>query len=147
MPHGSRQRPEPTHKPAPVLFHLTHANDYTFHLPSVSLKTADVVDIDGAFPTPGVYSNDAEGRLKLVHRYQGGDYELHEIVDFFNLGTIESTDDESVIVLTSKELNELKILASAHSFDYEEAFIEMCMEMQRFAVSTPTDRYRFIANF
>lgn len=113
----------------------------------MSLKTADVADIDNAFPTPGVYSNDAEGRLKLVHRYQGGDYELREIVDFFNLGTIESTDDESVIVLTSKELNELRILASAHSFDYEEAFIEMCMEMQRFAVSTPTDHYRFIANF
>jgi hypothetical protein len=115
---------------------------------SVSLKTADVASSDYAFPTPGVYSNDADGSPKLVHRYQGGDYELHEIVDFFNLGTIESIDDDqSIIVLTSKELNELKILASAHSFDYEEAFIEMCMEMQRFAVSTPTDRYRFIANF
>lgn len=105
--------------------------------------------IDNAFLTPGVYSNDGDGRLKLVHRYQGGDYELQEIVDFFNLGTVESTDGdgESVIVLTSKELNELRILASAHSFDYEEGFIEMCMEMQRFAVTTPTDHYRFIANF
>lgn len=108
-----------------------------------------MADIDNAFSTPGVYSNDGDGRLKLVHRYQGGDYELQEIVDFFNLGTIESADNdsESIIVLTSKELNELRILASAHSFDYEEAFIEMCMEMQRFAVSAPAERYRFIANF
>ncbi len=108
-----------------------------------------MADIDNVPLTPGVYSNDADGRLKLVHRYQGGDYQLQEIVDFFNLGIVESADNdsESIIVLTSKELNELRILASAHSFDYEEAFIEMCMEMQRFAVSTPTDRYRFIANF
>jgi hypothetical protein len=99
--------------------------------------------------TPGVYSEDGDGRLTLVHRYQGGDYELQEIVDFFKLGAVESTSDdgESVIALTNKELNELRILASAHSFDYEEAFIEMCMEMQRFAVSTPAERYRFIANF
>jgi hypothetical protein len=107
-----------------------------------------MADIDN-LSIPGVYSSDADGQLKLVHRYQGGDYELREIVDFFNLGAAESTggDDESIIVLTSKELNDLRILASAHSFDYEEGFIEMCMEMQRFAVSRPTDRYRFIANF
>lgn len=99
--------------------------------------------------TPGVYSEDGDGKLKLVHRYQGGDYDMEEIVDFFDLGTVESTDDgdESIIVLTGKELNDLRILASAHSFDYEEAFIEMCLEMQRFAASIPSDRYRFIANF
>jgi hypothetical protein len=110
---------------------------------------AGVVDINNALSAPGVYSNDADGRLKLVHRYQGGDYELEEIVDFFNLGVVESIDDEgeSIIVLTSQELNDLRIVASARSFDYEEAFIEMCMEMQRFAVSIPADRYRFIGNF
>ena len=99
--------------------------------------------------TPGVYSEDGDGRLKLVHQYQGGDYEMEEIVEFFDLGTVESADEggESIIVLTGKELNDLRILASAHSFDYEEAFIEMCMEMQRFAASIPSDRYRFIANF
>ena len=72
-----------------------------------------------------------------------------EIDEFFDLGTVESTEDdgESIIVLTGKELNDLRILASAHSFDYEEAFIEMCTEMQRFAASIPSDRYRFIANF
>ena len=104
---------------------------------------------DNILSTPGVYSEDGDGRLKLVHRYQGGDYEMEEIVEFFDLGTVESADEggESIIVLTGKELNDLRILASAHSFDYEEAFIEMCMEMQRFAASIPSDRYRFIANF
>ena len=104
---------------------------------------------DNILSTPGVYIEDGDGRLKLVHRYQGGDYEMEEIVEFFDLGTVESTEDdgESIIVLTGKELNDLRILASAHSFDYEEAFIEMCTEMQRFAASIPSDRYRFIANF
>lgn len=108
-----------------------------------------MANIDNDLSTPGVYSNVADGRLKLVHRYQGGDYELEQIVDYFNLGAVESTDDDphSVVVLTNKELNELRTLAIAHSFDYEEGFIEMCMEMQRFAASTPIDSYRFIANF
>ena len=42
---------------------------------------------------------------------------------------------EAVVVLTGKELQTLKTMADTFSFDYEEEFIEMCLEMTRFAAS------------
>ena len=55
---------------------------------------------------PGVYALDGRGRETLVHLYQGGDYELADIVEFFQLGRLEEADgeDETVQVLTAKEL-------------------------------------------
>lgn len=84
---------------------------------------------------PGVYALDGRGRETLVHLYQGGDYELADIVEFFQLGRLEEADgeDETVLVLTAKELRTLKTMADAYSFDYQEPFIEMCLEMRRFA--------------
>ncbi len=84
---------------------------------------------------PGVYALDAHGRETLVHLYQGGDYELGDIVEFFQLGRLEEAhcEGETVVVLTAKELHNLKTMADAYSFDYEEPFIEMCLEMKRFA--------------
>jgi hypothetical protein len=38
-------------------------------------------------------------------------------------------------------------MADAHSFDYEEGFIEMCLEMQRFAANLSGDSFHFTANF
>ncbi len=90
---------------------------------------------DGASQTPGVHALDAQGRETLVHLYQGGDYGLADIVEFFQLGRIEEADrgDETALVLTREELRTLKTMADAYSFDYEEPFIEMCLEMKRFA--------------
>ena len=84
---------------------------------------------------PGVYALDAQGREVLVHLYQGGDYELADIVEFFQLGRLQEVDreGETVLVLTAGELRTLKTMADAYSFDYEEPFIEMCLEMKRFA--------------
>lgn len=102
---------------------------------------------------PGVYALDAHGRETLVHLYQGGDYELGDIVEFFQLGRLEEADgeDETVLVLTAKELRTLKTMADAYSFDYEEPFIEMCLEMQRFADQfgggPAGTEMRFTANF
>ena len=86
-------------------------------------------------PDPGVYARDADGKQRLVHLYQAGDYELAEIVEFFQLGKMEEAGDanEAVLVLTEKELQTLKTMADTYSFDYEEEFIEMCLEMTRFA--------------
>ena len=41
--------------------------------------------------------------------------------------------NEAVLVLTGKELQTPKTMADTYSFDYEEEFIEMCLEMTRFA--------------
>ncbi len=97
----------------------------------------------------GVYATHANGDDRLVHRYQGGDYGLEEVAEYFQLGEIEATEseDETILLLTKKELRELKMMADAHSFDYEEGFIEMCLEMQRFAAIRSDEKFRFRANF
>ena len=41
-------------------------------------------------------------------------------------------------MLTGKELQTLKIMADTFSFDYEEEFIEMCLEMTRLAAGLAT---------
>ena len=109
-----------------------------------------VPDLGEDTTAPGVYHSDVAGNLILVHLYQGGDYGLEDIVEYFQLGRLEPTkqEDEIVIVLTAKEVRELKVMADAYSFDYEEGFIEMCLEMQRFTTDAPpSEDYRFVANF
>lgn len=97
----------------------------------------------------GVYSIDADGNQRLVHRYQGGDYGLEQIVEYFQLGSVESAEPEgnTVVALSAAETKQLKTMADAHSFDYDEGFIEMCLEMQRFVVKLLDDSFRFTANF
>ena len=94
----------------------------------------------------GVYCSDTDGSLRLVHRYQGGDYRLEDIVDYFDLGTLDSDGDQRILVLTASDLRELKMMVDAYSFDYEEGFVEMCLQMHRFAASQPVDELYFIEN-
>ncbi len=98
---------------------------------------------------PGVYARGADGGERLVHLYQGGLYDLGDIAEIFSLGTIEDSENEgeTVLILNRKDLRTLKTMADAYSFDYEEPFIEMCLEMHRFALEVPGETVRFIANF
>ncbi len=98
---------------------------------------------------PGVYGTDADGRTVLVHSYQGGNYRLSEIIDIFQLGCLQPVagQDRPALVLNRRELRNLKTMADAFSFDYEEAFIEMCHEMHRFAHRLPGEEQVFVANF
>lgn len=98
---------------------------------------------------PGVYAPGADGRDRLVHLYQGGLYALGDIAEIFGLGTAEAGDveGETSLVLNRKDLKTLKTMADAYSFDYEEAFIEMCLEIYRFALVVPGETVRFTANF
>ena len=85
---------------------------------------------------PGVYARGGDGKQRLVYLYQGrGDYRLADIVEFFQLGKLEEAGgaDEAVLVLTGRELQTLKTMADTFSFDYEEEFTEMCLEMTRLA--------------
>ena len=86
---------------------------------------------------PGVYARGGDGKQRLVHLYQEGDYRLADIVEFFQLGKQEEAGGakKAMVVLTGKELQTLKTMADTFSFDYEEEFIEMCLEMTRFAAS------------
>jgi len=82
---------------------------------------------------PGVYWLDREGRPTLVHAYQDGDYALEDVHEYFGLGRLEAPPlgHDALLVLDAAELRELKVQADAYSFDYEEAFVEMCLEMHR----------------
>ena len=86
---------------------------------------------------PGVYARGGDGKQRLVHLYQEGDYRLADIVEFFQLGKLEEAGGakKAMVVLTGKELQTLKTMAATFSFDYQEEFIEMCLEMTRFAAS------------
>ncbi len=88
-----------------------------------------------------------------MHPYQGGPYTLSDVVHLFDLGRLEESGrgKETVLVLTAKEASTLKTMADAYSFDYEEGFIGMCLEMVLFAdhlVGGEGDgEVRFTANF
>lgn len=98
---------------------------------------------------PGTYHEDADGARTLVHLYQGGPYRLVEIVDLWQLGRIEGgrRAGESVVVLDRADMRRLKTLADAFSFDNDQGFIEMCLEMHRFALNRPEETFRFVATF
>ncbi len=98
---------------------------------------------------PGVYFTDKNGVEHLVCGYQGGAYGLGDIPDFFQLGELDETrrEDETALVLTRRELRTLRTMADSYSFDYEPEFIEMCLEIVRFADARDGERFRFAANF
>ncbi len=92
---------------------------------------------------PGVYSADGD----LVHSYQGGEYCLADIVAYFKLGRLEKETGWTKLALDAREMRQLKTMAYAYSFDYEEAFIEMCLDMHRFTEKFPNQSFCFSANF
>ncbi len=98
----------------------------------------------------GVYCVDeGEQGAAVVHLYQGGEYSLLDVAQYFRLGQLQEPGGAgwSELELTRRELRELKVMADAYSFDYEAAFIEMCLELYRFAAQHTQDRFRFRANF
>ena len=62
---------------------------------------------------PGVYFTDKNGVEHLVCWYQGGEFGLGDIPDYFQLGELDETrsDDETALVLTRRELRTLKTMA------------------------------------
>lgn len=92
--------------------------------------------------TPGVYFMGEDNTPELVHEYADGDYLLQDIAELFDLGELE--EDGGLIVLRN-QLRPLKIRADAESFDHEEGFIEMCMDIWRFGSEKDEERLRFIS--
>lgn len=92
---------------------------------------------------PGVYSANGD----LVHPYQGGGYRLADIVACFELGRLEKETGQTRLTLDAREIRQLKTLADAYSFDYEEGFIEMCLDIHRFTEMFPSLSFCFTANF
>lgn len=98
---------------------------------------------------PGVYLYTDGATPLMVHAYQEGDYGLEDIAEYFGLGQITASADAEPIelMLDTRDLRQLKINADAYSFDFEQAFIEMCLEMARAGLAAGCDPCRFVGNF
>ncbi len=93
---------------------------------------------------PAVTALGPKGETVRVHAYQDGDYVLADVRDAFGLGRMETDETgHPVLVLRPNEVRQLKPLADSHSFDYEEGFIEMCLDLHRFAAGLNLPEIRF----
>jgi hypothetical protein len=97
--------------------------------------------------TPGVYAIDEEGELTLLHEYQDGEYSLGDLLEEFGFGRTEEglENGNAIIVLVAREIRELKVNAHAYSFDYDEGFIEMCLDIERFTSGTVEESLRLVS--
>ena len=85
-----------------------------------------------------------DGETVRVHAYQDGDYVLADVRDVFGLGRMETDETgHPLLVLRPNEVRQLKPLADSHSFDYEEGFIELCLDLHRFATGLSAPEIRF----
>ncbi|NIM29354.1 MAG: hypothetical protein GTO28_16115 [Gammaproteobacteria bacterium] len=96
---------------------------------------------------PGVYAIDEHGELTLVHEYQDGDYSLEDLLEEFGFGRAagESENGDAIIALNAEEIRQLKVNADAYSFDYDEGFIEMCLDIERFATAASEESLRLVS--
>ena len=92
----------------------------------------------------GVYASGRDGRPVLVHEYLNENYGLADVTKMLQLGRLSEDEDEALsLTLSRKEITDLQNLAHAFSFDYDEGFIEMCLDMHRFSVEAAGDALVF----
>ncbi len=95
----------------------------------------------------GVYFLSEDGSRALVHEYVDGDYELADIVELFGLGepTPAGAGNQPGLVLPRADLRKLKVNAHAESFDHDEGFIEMCLDIWRFGELVAGETLHFVS--
>ena len=93
---------------------------------------------------PAVTALGPKGETVRVHEYHDGDYVLADVRDAFGLGRMETDETgHPVLVLRPNEVRQLKPFADSYSFDYEEGFIELCLDLHRFATGLNLPEIRF----
>jgi hypothetical protein len=91
-------------------------------------------------PVPGVYATAPSGSETLVHAYLNEAYALSDIVEVLQYGSLqENPEGETVLTVTRKDIRDIKNTVDASSFDYDDGFVEMCLDMAAFALETPGD--------
>jgi hypothetical protein len=102
---------------------------------------------DNQEQTPGVYAIDEDGGLTLLHEYLGDEYSLGDLLEEFGFGRAETGTDngKTIVALNAREIRELKVNADAYSFDYDEGFIEMCLDIDRFATGMADESLRLVS--
>ena len=74
----------------------------------------------------GVYLRAADGSLRPVHVYVDDDYALDDVCELLAIGT---RCGPGCVEFTRHELRLLAIEAHAQSFDHDEEFIRMCLDI------------------
>ncbi len=93
---------------------------------------------------PVITALSPKGETVRVHAYQDGDYVLADVREVFGLGRVEESEAGGTdLVLRANELRQLKALADSYSFDYEAGFIELCLDLHRFAAGSSAPEIRF----
>jgi len=102
---------------------------------------------DSQEQTQGVYAIDEDGGLMLLHEYQDGEYSLQDLLEEFGFGQMQGDTEngDAIVVLNAREIRELKVNADAYSFDYDEGFIEMCLDIERFASGAAGESVRLVS--
>jgi BirA family biotin operon repressor/biotin-[acetyl-CoA-carboxylase] ligase len=100
-------------------------------------------DVETRSAIPGIYC-EIDAVSQLVHEFQYGEYELADINEYFQLGNLES-GEHTQLTLTRHELQQLKFLMDAYSFDYDEGFIAMCGQMVQCVEDTELSQICFSA--
>jgi hypothetical protein len=102
---------------------------------------------DSQEQTAGVYAIDEDGGLTLLHEYLGDEYSLEDLLEQFGFGRAETGRESgnTIVVLDAAEVRELKVNADAYSFDYDEGFIEMCLDIERFASGMADEELRLVS--
>ncbi len=96
---------------------------------------------------PGVYRFNPDGTLDLIHPFDGGDYSLADILEFFELGELIDGGEFEGIELDRKELSQLAKMAAEYRHDHPTEFIRMCADMIKAAKDLDGGAVRFFANF
>jgi hypothetical protein len=102
---------------------------------------------DSQEQTSGVYALDEDGGLTLLHEYQDSEYSLEDLIEEFGFGRMDggTENGDEIIVLAPKEIRQLKVNADAYSFDYDEGFIAMCLDIDRFASGNADESLRLVS--
>lgn len=96
---------------------------------------------------PGVYLVGPDGRPQRVHAYDGGDFHLADIVEFFELGELLEEDGAPGIELDDKEIRQLVQAVREFGSDHPEEFIACCMAIVQAAGASGDAPYCFYENF
>jgi hypothetical protein len=94
--------------------------------------------------TEGVFVEGRDG-LVLVHAYLNENYGLADVAEVLQYGSMaEDADGDLRLTLTRKEIVDVQNAANAFSFDYDDGFVELCLDLARAAAELPGETLTFV---
>jgi hypothetical protein len=95
--------------------------------------------------TPGIYLLGPAATPVLVHAYLNENYALADVAEILQYGKVgENAGGAPMLTLTRREMADVANMINASSFDYDDGFVEMCLDMARHATDAPGAEVVFI---